>query len=187
MRSIPSRSKSIGSKFTLIASLVALGTCGANAAVVYREVFGTSTGGDTGTDQLISTVNWSLYSGSTAVETGSSISTGGVSKADGRPINLPNIGQAQTEASQEFGLAFSGNTGSGDSSFAFTSEYNGTTALNKTSLEYISFYQGDGFTGDAVPTFRVALQIGGGRGMSAPASPESQSTAPVPSLQTRCN
>jgi hypothetical protein len=158
-------------KCTTLTAATVMGSClllvasPASAAVVYREVFGN--GSNPVANQPHDSVGWHLYHGTNGAQVGESTanSQGAVSAAAGRPHNLGNIGQAQAETSQSIGLLFSAVPTATPTpvsqSFWTTSEYNGSTPLNTSTLDSISFYQGS----SVATSFRVALEFakaGGG-------------------------
>ncbi len=127
------------------ATLAAISTTSiSQAALVYREVFGTTVDA-----APLSSVNWTAVNELNA-DPGAGTA---LSNLEGNPMNLPNVGQAQVAASETNGFVFT----SSSKLLASTMEYDGSIALTRESLTSISFFQGN--SNSSTIDYRVALQV----------------------------
>ena len=148
------------------AAAAALTSVASAQSIVYRETFS-----NTGNANVsYGNIGWNLYwnqsgtstTAGTAVNRTNPGTTGNPGNLTGAAVNFTavagaattNIGQQQ--AGSGTGFAFVGATDV-TAAFAFTTEYNGTSAITTSNIQSISFVQGN----SAAATFRAAVQVGG--------------------------
>ncbi len=147
------------------AAAASLASVASAQSIAYLETFGNST-----SNASYGSVGWNLYwnqsgtgtTAGTAVNRTNPGTTGNPGTLTGAAVNFTavagaataNIGQEQPGSGT--GFAFVGATNV-TAAFAFTTEYNGASAITTSNIQSISFVQGN----SAAATFRAAVQVGG--------------------------